>query len=246
MIEKFQNCRLWNWPQWNNLSKKRQSSWAKMTHICLGANFDDFASCGRIFLHNSKPLESTLIDLVAWQLLILTYHQGLMCWTQIELLCFAYFLWHALGVFTTYFHYILPEKYARTIFVLWCRRTFKWERAPRGKRFSKKLVSSLFAINSVERVRARFTRTMNETEYRVFGARRSPKFLTNLGHVSMWLMCARFWTGGGFDSLSLFCPEMTKSAKYVCLFIWDPSKESPDPIPSIHLHNVINWSLSST
>ena len=171
--------------------KKRQSSWAKMTHICLGANFDDFASCGRIFLHNSKPLESTLIDLVAWQLLILTYHQGLMCWTQIELLCFAYFLWHALGVFTTYFHYILPEKYARTIFVLWCRRTFKWERAPRGKRFSKKLVSSLFAINSVERVRARFTRTMNEAEYKVFGARRSPKFLTNLGHVSMWLMCAR-------------------------------------------------------
>ena len=173
------------------LKKKRQSSWAKMTHICLGANFDDFASCGRIFLYNSKPLESTLIDLVAWQLLILTYHQGLMCWTQIELLCFAYFLWHALGVFTTYFHYILPEKYARTIFVLWCRRTFKWERAPRGKRFSKKLVSSLFAINSVERVRARFTRTMNEAEYKVVGARRSPKFLTNLGHVSMWLMCAR-------------------------------------------------------
>ena len=189
MIEKIQNCRLWNWPQSNNLSKKRQSSWAKMTHICLGANFDDFASCGRIFLYNSKPLESTLIDLVAWQLLILTYHQGLMCWTQIELLCFAYFLWHALGVFTTYFHYILSEKYARTIFVLWCRRTFKWERAPRGKRFSKNLVSSLFAINSVERVRARFTRTMNE--YKVFGARRSPKFLTNLGHVSMWLMCAR-------------------------------------------------------
>ena len=173
------------------LKKKGKVLEQKWRTFVLGANFDDFASCGRIFLHNSKPLESTLIVLAAWQLLILTYHQGLMCWTQIELLCFAYFLWHALGVFTTYFHYILPEKYARTIFVLWCRRTFKWERAPRGKRFSKKLVSSLFAINSVERVRARFTRTMNEAEYKVFGARRSPKFLTNLGHVSMWLMCAR-------------------------------------------------------
>ena len=42
-------------------------------------------------------------------------------------------------------------------------------------------MSSNFVVNSVERVRARFTRAMNE--HKVFGARRSTEFLTNLGYV---------------------------------------------------------------
>ena len=126
-------------------------------------------------------------------LLFRTYHQRLMCWRRIQLLCFAFFF-VTIDAFMTYGPYILSEKCARTFIVLYCRSVFEWERAPERTLFSKSCLSSKFAICSVERVRrdVRASRALNEWAY-FFGAR-TPRLADSTTNL-LCLVRARFYAG---------------------------------------------------
>ena len=140
MIEKFQNCRLWNWPQLMNLKNKKQSSCAKNTHICLGANFDNFASCGQSQIaYNSSPFDCFWVqfDLVAWQTILNVSHLSskvdVFNMDSTSMVCFLSL------ISTPCFHdWVITSfpKNARERFLLQCRTVFEWERVPRRTHFS--------------------------------------------------------------------------------------------------------------
>ena len=140
MIEKFQTCRLGNWPQLMKLKNKKQSSCAKNTHICLGANFDNFASCGQSQIaYNSSPFDCFWVqfDLVAWQTILKCLHLSskvdVFNMDSTSMGCFLSL------ISTPCFHdWVIASfpKNPRERFLLQCRTTFEWERAPRRTHFS--------------------------------------------------------------------------------------------------------------
>ena len=145
--------------------KTKQNSCAKNTHICLGANFDDFASCGRILLTIQLHLRTTESDINCiatdvFRSFALIIKADMLTTDSTSMIYFLFV--------TQCFHYLRSlhpfRKCARTFIVLWCRRDFEWERAHERTPFSKKCVSSKFAICSVERLRrdVRASRALND------------------------------------------------------------------------------------